>query len=148
MKNTKRKTSAKQTASSTASRERHPNPQQVKQDAFFSGLKAQIEMLKATSLGVGMVAAAYAVLASELSEVARVTGAMTCVFLGVWVNICAVIIYSREQLNLRGLRKRTQVWRIIQYLALIICVLIAVSMSADIARDAIKAKSALRPESH
>jgi len=115
-----------------------PSPQQANEAAFLSGLKDQVEMLKATTLGVGMVAAAYAVLASELSEILRVAGALACVFLGVWVNICAVIIYSRQQLNLRGVGRRLQAWRIIQFLALISCSLVAVSISADIAKQAIK----------
>lgn len=121
-------------------REMSKSKSQGKEDDFFVGLKDQIELLKAISFGLGMVAAAYVVLGSQLSPVSRVAGSMACIFLGVWVSICAVLIYSRQQLKLRGVPRGTQLWRAAQYVVLLSGALMAVEVTADIAEQAIKAR--------
>lgn len=131
----KRRTNrAKAQKSSSRSPSAHPDAT-AKEESYFTGLKDQIELLKVLALATGMCTAAHVVAASELGALTRIVGAMTCMLLGVWIGVCAVLVYFRHRLKLSGLPMRQRAWRVAQYVVVMCATLFALTTAIELAKQ-------------
>jgi|GEM_PF-1844251 len=115
--------------------------QQRKRERFFANIKDQIELTKGVSLGLAVIAASHPLLATSLSPLARIVGAMICITLGFWTLYCAVALFFQHRLTLQGLRLRLKVARVAQYIVITTACLYAGNLVFEIGKQA----SATRP---
>ncbi len=109
---------------------------QRKRERFFSSIKDQIELTKGVSLGLAVIAASHPLLATSLSPLTRIVGAMICITLGFWTLYCAVALFFQHRLTLQGLRLRLKVARVAQYIVITTACLYAGNLVFEIGKQA------------
>lgn len=117
--------------------------QQRKRERFFASIKDQIELTKGVSLGLAVIAASHPLLATSLSPLARIVGAMICITLGFWTLYCAVALFFQHRLTLQGLRLRHKVARVAQYIVITTACLYAGNLVFEIGKQASATKAGL-----